>query len=188
MLSIRGSSVQPPRSAGRASAARRVLAPLRAANGGIGEALNSVANAFVKIFSPPQDDAPNGNWEGTTSNFSGRIRHHGPGRPFKDGFSGPKAAAAPGAEAAPAATAPAAEEAGNEPQAAGYVEGAVKSVMDKNFAGKDDKRTVYTAAFNSHNCIRFATAMIVPQLGTGAEGWKGDLHGRKRDGFHIPRS
>jgi hypothetical protein len=33
-----------------------VLAPLRAANGGIGEALNSVANAFVKIFSPPQDD------------------------------------------------------------------------------------------------------------------------------------
>lgn len=56
MLSIRGSSVQPPRSAGRASAARRVLAPLRAANGGIGEALNSVANAFVKIFSPPQDD------------------------------------------------------------------------------------------------------------------------------------
>jgi hypothetical protein len=43
-------------------------------------------------------------------------------------------------------------------------------------------KTVYTAAFNSHNCIRFATAMIVPQLGTGAEGWKGDLHGRKRDG------
>jgi len=49
---------------------------------------------------PATPQAPNGNWSGTTSAFTGKINHHeGGGRPFKDGFDGAKG----GAEAATAA-------------------------------------------------------------------------------------
>lgn len=120
--------------------------------------MQNVGAAFMRIFSPPNDNAPNGNWSGTTSAFTGKINHHeGGGRPFKDGFDGAKG----GAEAATAAG-EAAQGAANE--TADYMGGAIKSVMDANFASKDDN-----------------------QLTTGAEGWKGDLHGRKKDGFHQPR-
>lgn len=129
--------------------------------------LNNIASAFVSIFSPPKDDAPNGNWSGTTSPFSGKISHHGPGKPFKDGFSAVKAAAMDAGDAAAGTAedaADAAQGAGNE--AMGYVSDAVKGVMDKNFPGKADEERPTTAS----------------------EGWKGDIHSRKKDGFHAPRS
>jgi hypothetical protein len=56
--------------------------------------------------------APNGNWAGTTNNFTGRINHHGPGRPFKDGFAGGQAAATEAAGAATAAAEDAVEQVG----------------------------------------------------------------------------
>ncbi|GBF89906.1 hypothetical protein Rsub_02610 [Raphidocelis subcapitata] len=159
MLSLRGTTAcRAPAVPRRSPAPRRLAAPVRA--GGLGEALNTIGQAFVKIFSPPKDDAPNGNWEGTASSFSGRISHHGPGRPFKDGFA---AAAGGAADAAHAASAPATDLPASE--SADYLGGALKSVMDKNFSGKDDDN----------------------KPTTGAEGWKGDLHGRNRDGFHLPR-
>lgn len=115
--------------------------------------MNSIASSFVKIFSPPRDDAPT-SWPAAP--FTGRIAHHeGRARPFKDGFAG--GAAAKGAEAAQAEAAPK-----EEP---GYLSGAVQGLMGKNFEGKDE----------------------AAQPTTGAEGWTGDLHGRKRDGFHVPK-
>ncbi|KAI8472324.1 MAG: hypothetical protein J3K34DRAFT_211827 [Monoraphidium minutum] len=147
MLSLRSTSaLRAPAASRRAPASRRVAVPVRAG------VMDDIAKGFMSIFSPPKDDAPNG-WQGTTNSFSGRIDHHGAGRPFKDGFAGGKAD--------PISAAAAAAQEVTEP---GYVEGAIKDVMGKNFAGKEDAE----------------------QPSTGAEGWQGDIHGRKRDGFHAP--
>lgn len=156
MLSLRyTTAVRAPAAPRRAS--RRPVAPVRAFLG-----LDQIGDAFVRIFSPPKDQAPNGNWSGTSSPFTGRIDHHGRGRPFKDGFSGSKAAPkAPKAAMAEAQTA--AEE--TMDKAEGYMDGAIQNLMGRNFAGKEDEE----------------------KPTTGAEGWKGDLHGRNRDGFHLPR-
>ena len=45
----------------------------------------------MSIFSPPTDDKTTPFAE--SSGFQGKISHHGPGKPFKDGYSGSKAAA-----------------------------------------------------------------------------------------------
>ncbi|KAI8467182.1 MAG: hypothetical protein J3K34DRAFT_523929 [Monoraphidium minutum] len=149
MLSLRATTVSRAPCAARRTPATR-LAPVRASSGGgLGEALNSVGDAFVRIFSPAKDDAPNSNWAGTMSSYSGRVSRGG-GRPFKDGFAGGAAKAAP--RAAAAVTDSIEEE--------GYMGGALKGLMGKNFAAREDEE----------------------RPSTGSAGWQGAIHDRKRDG------
>jgi hypothetical protein len=62
----------------------------------------------------PRPQAPNGNWAGTGSGFTGRIDHHGKGRPFKDGFSAAAAATKEATTDAVDAASDVAEGRGNE--------------------------------------------------------------------------
>lgn len=126
-----------------------------AARAGLGDAMNFVGQAFVRIFSPPQDNGVN--WEGTTSPFKGDIRRHGPGRPFRDGYAAPQQGGAKGASVS--------EEQGQGNDAMDYMSGAVGRVMGHNFTG--DK----------------ATEPEWDQM--AGQGWKGDIHTRDRKDFHT---
>ena len=133
-----------------------VRKPVVTVRAGLGDAMNSVGEAFMRIFSKPRDDAPN-SWTGTgtSNNFSGKIDHSSR-RPFQDGYQagGQKynAAVAAQAEEAPV------DQQGNEVM--GYVGEALERVVGHNFTGDETE----------------------PTVGTGSAGWKGDLHDRKTDG------
>eukprot|EP00877_Chromochloris_zofingiensis_P002491 jgi/Chrzof1/12242/Cz06g26230.t1 len=138
---------------------RPVCAPRRVVkvNASVGEAFNWVGQAFVKIFSPPSDNKVS--WTGTTTPFTGKVSHHGAGRPFKDGFVASKAQqeeyAKINAESA----------ANSEGDMLGYVGDAVERVVGHNFTGDGNE----------------------PATRTGSSGWKGDIHSRDTDGFHTKK-
>lgn len=118
--------------------------------------LADVAKNFLSIFSKPNDTVKD--WSGTGSGFSGKISHHGAGRPFKDGYQAGGVKKLEPAEAA-AAAAEEAERAGSS-----YLGDAVERVVAHNFTGDETE----------------------PPAGAGAAGWKGDTHDRKKgDGFHA---
>jgi hypothetical protein len=90
-----------------------------------------------------------------TNDFKGKISHHGAGKPFKDGFSAVKAAKVEGKDA-------------EQPQLEAqegedYLGEAVQNLVGHNFTGDETE----------------------PPESTGSAGWKGDIHDRKRDGFHA---
>eukprot|EP00879_Flechtneria_rotunda_P000873 GHRR01001000.1.p1 GENE.GHRR01001000.1~~GHRR01001000.1.p1 ORF type:complete len:151 (+),score=30.31 GHRR01001000.1:127-579(+) len=116
---------------------------------GLRETINSIGDAFVRIFSKAKDNnIPRGQG---FSEFRGRISHHGAGRPFKDNYVAGGQAYVP---QSPAAAAPEASE-------ADYLGGAVQNLVGHNFKGDDTE----------------------PDVNTGATGWKGDIHDRRRDGW-----
>jgi len=123
----------------------------------LGDAAKDIADAVVKNFSKPETTVDS--WEGTgTTGFQGKISHHGRGKPFKDGFVNKKAVSA---AAEQAASAEEQEQEGND--AASYMGEALERVVGHNFTGDETE----------------------PPANTGSAGWKGDIHDRKKDGFHA---
>lgn len=132
--------------------------PVVTVRAGLGDAFNFVGQAFVKIFSPPSDNGVS--WSGTSNTFKGKISHEAD-RPFKDNYvaGGQKYSNA-------AAVADAEATSGDhDNEVMDYVGGALERVVGHNFTGDESE----------------------PAVGTGSAGWQGDLHDRKKDGFHNRR-
>lgn len=124
------------------------------------------ADGFVRIFTKPESTVDS--WKGTDSAFTGDIAHHGSKKPFSDGFSAVSKPVGKPVDAAAEGVAKVAE-GGVEGQtnAVEYVGKALESVVGSNFTTKDDSEPDWSKG--------------------GSEGWKGDIHSRKQDGFHSKK-
>eukprot|EP00775_Hariotina_reticulata_P007556 gene7556-7765_t len=89
------------------------------------------------------------------NDFKGKVTHHGAKKPFTDGLGAGKTLPKSSTAAEDAQD----EEAQNE--VAQYVGEALENVVSSNFDPEQ------------------------PQATTGSAGWQGDIHDRKRDGFHA---
>lgn len=143
---------------------------------GLGDALGSIAQSFVHIFSPPKVDATVP-WE-QGSGYSGPDKRSRTG-PFKDGYSSgqrqgrvaspaaePNAAFTPSVEQVTNSQVAAPVDAQGEEGALAYVGKALERVVGHNFRGD-------------------ASEPEWPK--SGVDGWKGDIHGRGKDGFHSTK-
>lgn len=155
--SLRQQRVAAPRRAAAFAVAPRRAVTVRASL--VGDLTDSVAKAFVTIFSPPRDTLTN--YAGTQNSFVGSPLRAQGRRPFKDGYD---ATARRGTAAGVRSKGAAAKAEVAAPRTASYLEGALGRIISNNFTG--DKATE-------------------PSRGsTAVEGWKGRIHTRGSSGFH----